>query len=307
MPQLQDLASVRQDQLLTGLAIEFRVENRIADQVLPPIPVSQEDGQYTVFGKEAFNIPDAHRRPKKRYKEIDWTLTKASYHAEEYGLEMRIDDRERRAAPSNVNLDSTTVEIITENLLNGREKRVADLVRSTANITQNTTIAAGPNRWDDASGGDPIGDIDAGHAVIQASFGYTANAVVMGWDVWQALRRNPVIRAELLDGEQLTTSRLATLFGVERVIVGASLYNSANLGQTETLVDMWGTDVILAYINPRPTDQRPSFGYQLRVDDMATFRWRDVPVNCDVFRVREIQTEKLVAANLAYLIKTAVS
>lgn len=305
MPQLYDLAAVRQDELLSQLAVTFRVEGRIADLVLPPIPVSQEDGQYSVFGKEAFNIPDAHRRPKKRYKEIDWTLSKASYHAEEYGLEMRIDDRERRAAPNNVNLDTTTVEIITENLLNSREKRVADLVRSTANLTQTVTLS-GTDQWDDPAGGDPIADIDAGHAVIQASYGYTANAVVMGWDVWAALRRNPVIRAELLDGEQLTLPRLAALFGVERVIVGASLYNSASLGQTETLVDMWGGDVILAYINPRPTDQRPSFGYQLRVDDMATFRWRDVPVNCDVFRVREIQTEKLTAAGLGYLIKTAV-
>jgi hypothetical protein len=306
MPQLQDLASVRQDQLLTSIALAFRVENRIADLVMPALSVSQEDGQYSVFGKEAFNIPDAHRRPKKQYKEIDWTLTKASYHAEEYGLEMRIDDRERRAAPSNVNLDTTTVEILTENLLNVREKRVADLVRSTANITQNTTLA-GANRWDDAAGGDPIGDIDAGHAVIQASFGYTPNAVVMGWDVWAALRRNPVIRAELLDGEQLTPQRLAALFSVDRVIIGASLYNSAALGQTEVMADMWGTDVILAYINPRPADQRPSFGYQLRVEDLATFRWRHVPVNCDVFRVREIAAEKLVAPTLAYLIKTAVS
>jgi hypothetical protein len=306
MPHISDLAEVRQDQLLTSIALSFKVENRIADLVAPPIPVLQEDGQYAVYGKESFNIPDAQRRPKKRYKEIDWTLTKESYHAEEYGLEMRIDDRERRASPSNVNLDTITVETITENLLNSREKRVADMVRSTANVTQNVTLA-GVDRWDDAAGGDPIGDIDTGQSVIQASYGYKANAVVMGWDVWQALRRNPVIRAELVDGEQLTESRLAQLFGVERIIVGSSLYNSANLNQAATMTDMWGTDVILAYINPRGADGRPSFAYQLRVDDMATFRWRDVPVNCDVFRVREIQSEKLVAETLGYLIKTAVS
>ncbi len=306
MPHISDLTTVRQDQLLTSVALSFRPENRIADLVAPPLSVTQEDGQYSVFGKETFNIPDAHRRPKKRYNEIDWTLTKASYHAEEYGLEMRVDDRERRAAPSNLSLDTVTVETLTENILNVREKRVADMVRNTSNITQNTTLS-GVDRWDDAAGGDPIADIDAGHAVIQGAFGYTANAVVMGWDVWAALRRNPVIRAELLDGEQLTPQRLAELFSVERVIIGASQYNSAPLGQAETMVDMWGTDVILGYINPRAADGRPSFAYQLRVDDVATFRWRDVPVNCDVFRVREIAAEKLVAANLAYLIKTAVS
>ncbi len=306
MPSISELTSVRQDQMLTSIALTFRPENRIADLVAPPLSVSQEDGQYTVFTKESFNVPDAHRRPKKRYNEIDWTLGKASYHAEEYGLEMRVDDRERRAAPSNVSIDTVTTETLTENLLNVREKTVADLVRSTANITQNTTLS-GVNRWDDASGGDPIGDIDTGHGVVQAAFGYTPNAVVMGWDVWSALRRNPVIRAELLDGEQLTPARLAELFSVERVIIGASMYNSAPLGQAASMTDMWGTDVLLAYINPRPADGRPSFAYQLRVDDLAIFRWRDVPVNCDVFRNRYIQAEKLVAPTLAYLIKTAVS
>lgn len=305
MPHISDLVSVRQDQLLTSIALSTKVEGRIADEVMPPISVTQEDGQYAIFGNEAFNIPDAHRRPKKRYKEIDWTLSKASYHAEEYGLEMRVDDRERRAAPSNVGIDQITTETLTENLLNNREKRVADLVRNPANITQNVTLA-GADRWDDPTGGDPIGDIDAGHAIIHAS-GYSANTVIMGWDVWHALRRNPQIRAELLDGEQLTEDRLAGLFGVERIIVGSSMYNSANLGQAGVMNDMWGTDVLLAYINSRPADGRPSFGYQLRVDDMATFRWRDVPVNCDVFRVREIQAEKLVAPKLAYLIKTATA
>lgn len=306
MPQLQQVASIREDTFLTQVALTFAPEGHIADLVAPPLDVAQEDGQYTVFGKESFNVPNAERRPRKRYKEIDWTLSKASYHAEEYGLESRIDDRERRAASDQIQLETTTTENLTMNLRNVREKRIADLVRSTANLTQNTTLS-GTDQWDDASGGDPLGIATAAQNAIQAANGFLPNTVIMGWRVWQALRLNPAIRAELLDGEQVTPEKLATLFGVDRVLVGRLLYNTAQSGQTAVMGDMWGKDVIFAFINPRPADRRPSFAYQLRVSDFRTFRWRDVPVNCDVFRVNEIGGEKIVAPTLAYLVKNAIS
>jgi hypothetical protein len=303
---MQEVASIREDTNLTRVALQFAPEGHIADLVVPPISVTQEDGQYTVFDKSAFNVPNAQRRPRTRYKEIDWTLSKESYHAEEYGLESRIDDRERVAAPDEVAIEATTVENLSLNLRNVREKRVADLVRSTANLTQNVTLA-GADQWSHASGGDPIGVSTDAQDAIQAANGYLPNAVVMGWRVYQALRTNVNIRAELLDGEQVTPEKLATLFGVERVLVGRTLYNTANSGQTAVMGDVWGKDVIFAYINPRPADRRPSFAYQLRVSDFRTFRWRDVPVNCDVFRVNEIGGEKIIAVTLAYLVKNAVA
>jgi len=306
MPDLGTLLAVRQDFILTNVALQFRPVNYIADLAAPPISVSQEDGQYTIMGTEAFNAPNAQRRPKKRYKEIDFGQTKASYHAEEYGLEFRVDDRERRAAPNGFNLESTGTENLTAAILNNREIRIATMLRSTANLTQNTTLS-GADRWDDTSGGDPIGDIDAGAQVIEDATGIAPNTVIMPRKVFRALRRNPVIRAELLDGEQLTLPRLAELFSVERIIISSALYNTKALGQTPVMGDVWGKDVILCYTNPNPADGRASLAYQLRVDDLATFRWRDVPVNCDVFRVREIGGEKIISTLLGYLLKTVIS
>ncbi len=300
------LSQVRMDTLMTNVSVAYGPTGHIADQVLPPVNVRLEDGTFLVYGKERFNIPEAQRRPRSRYKEIDWTTSKDTYHAEEYGLESRIDDRERDNAMPGLELDETTTEILTDNILNNRERRVANLVLSTANVTQNTTLA-GANQWSDASGGDPVGVSITAQSTIQASTGYLPNTAVMGFKVWQALRNNAKIKTFLGDGELLSRARLAEILGVQEILVGTVLFNTAKAGQTTTLGDMWGKDILFFYREPRPAQRRPSFGYRFVAQGLRAFRWRDTPVNCDVLRVNEISAEKLVATQLGFLVKAAVA
>lgn len=303
MPLLQQ---IKQDPLLTNISLSYGPTGHIADQVLPPVPVKLEDGTYLSYDKSKFNIPNAHRRPRSRYKEIDWTLSKESYHAEEYGLESRIDDRERDNALDVLSLDETTTEILTDNVLNNRERRVSNLVMNATNVPQNTTLA-GAAQWSDASGGDPLGVAVTAATTIQGVTGYTPNQVTMGYKVWQKLLTNPKVTAMLGDTEQLTTQRLAQLFGVQKVVVGTTLYNTAKGGQTAVLGDMWGKHVLFSYTEARPAQRRPSFGYQFVVQALRGFRWRDTPVNSDVLRVSEIRAEKIVASQLGYLVLNAVA
>jgi hypothetical protein len=300
------LAGVRHDPLLTNISIQYGPTGHIADNVLPVVPVRLEDGQYIEYDMSRFNTPEAKRNPRTRYKEVDWARTKSSYHAEEYGLEGRIDDRERDNAAAPLDLDETTTEILTDNILNNRERRVANLVLSTSNVTQNTTLS-GANQWSDASGGDPIGVAQTAASTIQAATGLLPNSLVLGYKVWNKLITNTKIKAELVEGEQLSLQRLAALFGVQFVYIGTILTTTSKKGQTVTLGDVWGKDALFFYSQPRPSLRRPSFGYQFQVQALKTFRWRDVPVNCDVIRVNEIRAEKLVASALGYLVKAAVA
>src|SRR5688572_15533250 len=189
MPVLQQ---VRQDTLMTNISLAYGPTGHIADQVLPPVPVRLEDGTFISYDKYRFNIPQAIRRTRSGYKEIDSTLSKDTYHAEEYGLESRIDDRERDNAMPGLEIDETTTEILTDNILNNRERRVANLVTNTTNVPQNTTLA-GAAQWSDASGGDPIGVSITAQTTIQGATGFVPNSIVMGFKVWQKLRNNPKI------------------------------------------------------------------------------------------------------------------
>ena len=303
---MPNIPQVRQDTLLTNVSLQWGPTGHMADQVVPPVPVKLEDGSFIVYGKEKFNIPEAQRRPRSEYKEIDWTLGRDSYHAEEYGLQGRIDDRERDNAAEPIDLDTTTTEILTDNLLNIKERRVSSMVLNTANVTQNTTLS-GSAQWSDTSGGDPMGVAATAQSTIQGATGYLPNSVAMGFKVWQKLKTNAKIAAQLAEGERLTTARLADLWEVENIFVGTVLYNTAKSGQTAVLGDVWGKDVLFFWRQPKPALRRPGFAYQMRVADFRTFRWRHVPTNCDVIRVNHIVGEKIVGSQLAYLVKAAVA
>jgi hypothetical protein len=300
------ISQVKYDPLLTNISVEFQPVGRIADQVMPPVPVKLEDGVYWVYDKSKFQVPQALRAPRTPYRQIDWTATRDSYHAEEYGLEGAIDDRERENAASPMDLDETTTEILTENLLNIREKRVAAICTSTTYVTQNTTLA-GASQWSDASGGDPIGVSQTAATTIQAATGYLPNVCAMDWQVFSKLMTNAKIIAQLVTGEQLTLQRLAQLFGVEEIILGTALTNTAKKGQTVSLGRVWGKDVLFFYRERRPALKRPSFGYQMVVQNFKAFRYRKTEINSDVIRVNEIRAEKLVAAALGYLVKAAIA
>ena len=305
---MPNIPTVRQDTLLTNISLQWGPTGHLANIVVPPVSVRLEDGSYITYGKEKFNIPEAQRRPRSRYKEIDWTLSRDQYHAEEYGLEGRIDDRERANQASPLDIDETTTEILTDNILNVRERRVANMVLSTTNVTQNTTLA-GAAQWSDASGGDPVGVSQTASDTIQGATGFIPNVAVMGYKVRRKLGNNAKILAMLgtTEPRPINDARIAEILGVDRLIIGTVLYNTAKAGQTAVLGDVWGKDVLFAYLQPRPALRRPGFAYQFVVQDLRVFRWRDVPVNCDVLRVNEIRAEKIVASQLAYLVKNAIA
>lgn len=304
MPILQ---RVKVDNVLTNVALSFGPEGYIADDVLPPVGVGKEDGIFYTFDKSRFYTPDALRAPRTLFKRLDWDTAKDSYHAEQYGLESLIDDRERTNSGLPFDLDETSTEVLTENLLNNREKRVANLVLSTTNVTQTTTLV-GAAQWSDASGGDPIGVANTGNGVIRSSTGMLFNSVVLGWSVWQKLKTNAALKAAMAEGETLTLERLKAFWEVDNIYIGRVLTATNKKGQTVTLGDVWGKHVLFFYKNPgRPALRRPSFGYQLRVQDLRTTRWRQEEITCDVIRVDEIGAEKLTAPTLGYLIRNAVA
>lgn len=300
------MSEVRHDPVLSILAVGYKPDGYVADEVLLPLGVKLEDGKYWKFGMERFYTPDALRAPRSRYRTIDWKMTQDSYHAEEYGLEQPIDDRERNNSALPVDLDTESTEILTENLKNAKEKRVAALVRSTSNITQNVTLS-GTGQWSHVDGGDPIGVSLTAHSTIRASTGQIATDVVLGYAVWQKLQTNPKVKAELAEGEQIVLARLARLWGVQRIHIGTLLTATNKKGQTVTLGDVWGKDVLFYHRAQRPGLRRFSLGYQFRVQDYKTFRYRKADINSDIIRVNEIIGEKIVASQLGYLVKDAVA
>lgn len=305
------ITAVKFDQLLTNISIQFAAapDGYLADMVLPPVPVQKESAAYWVYDKSRMDAPDSKRAPRSAYNRIDWNVSTDTYLCEQYGLEGEIDDEERKNAAAPLDLDVDTTEIVTDMVLNGREKRVADMVLSTAVVTQNTTLV-GALQWSDGAGSDPLNDVAVGRQAIRSgSPGYLPNAMVCGHQVFEKLKLHPDIKEVVKYTERsiITKPILAAVFEVDEFIVGNVSRRSSKEGVADAFTDVWGKDALLFYKERRPSLKRASFGYQMRQNDLRVFRYREDKIDTDVIRVNEKQDEKIVSVALGYLIKAAVA
>lgn len=301
-------SAVKYDELLTNVSVQFKPTQGgyLADSILPPVPVMKESAAYWVYDKSRFDVPDSKRAPRAEYNRIDWNVSSDTYLTEEYGLEGEIDDRERENAAAPLDLDVDTTEIVTDMVLNNRERRVAALVASASVITQGQTLS-GANQWSDASS-DPLGDAKTARNTIFASTGgMKPNKLLIGNDVFEALKIHPDIKAIIQYTERAIVTRqiLASIFEVDEVLVGGVQTRTSKDGQTDTFTDLWAGVALFFYSEPRPSLKRASLGYQMRRQNMRAFRYREDKRNTDVIRVNEEQDEKIVAATLGYLFLSA--
>jgi hypothetical protein len=304
------VSQVKFDPLLTNISIQYQPapDGYLADLVLPPVPVAKESASFWVYDKSRFDVPDSKRSPRAEYNRVDWNATTDSYLTQQYGLEGEIDDQERNNAAAPLDLDVDTTEIVTDMVLNNREKRVVDLVMNTANVTQNVTLA-GTSQWSDPNNSDPLGDLKNARNTIFAATGYRPNRMIIGYQVFETLKLHPAIIETIKYTERaiVTSQLLASLFEVEEVLIGGVLRRTSKAGQTDVLTDVWGKSALLVYAERSPSLKRASFGYQLREQDLRVFRYREDRRDVDVIRVGEKQAEKLIAPQLGYLIVNAIA
>jgi hypothetical protein len=301
---------IKYDKVLTNISIQYQPapDGYLADMVLPPVPVAVESGIYWTYDRSRFDVPDSKRVPRSEYNRVDWSATTNHYLTQQYGLEGEIDDQERKVASAPLDLDVDTTEIVTDMVLNGREKRIVDLVMDTSVVTQNTTLLE-HSQWSDYSNSDPRDDVKTARNTIFAATGYRPNRMVMGYMVYEVLKLHPAIAEVIKYTERaiVTKQLLATLFEVDEVMVGGVLRRTSKEGRPDVLTDVWGTSVLIYYADTAPSLKRASFGYQLREEDLRVFRYREDKRDVDVIRVTEKQAEQIVAPELGYLIAEAIA
>lgn len=307
MPLISDVLF---DELLTNVSMQYQPAQGgyLADSVLPPIPVKKESAIFWKYDKSRFDVPDSIRAPRSHYNKIDWSTEQDSYSAAEFGLEGEIDDRERDNSVSPLDLDVDTAEIVTDMMLNNREQRVADLVLD-ANVVGGIDLTSGSNvQWSDPAS-DPILGATTARNSLFATVGYKPNKLLLGNDVYEVLRAHPAIieRIQFSERAIVTKQILAALFEVDEILVGGVLRRTSQQGAADAIADIWAGAALFFYSENRPSLKRASFGYQFRVRDLRTFKYRDDSRATDIVRVTEIQGEKLMAPELAYLVENPIA
>jgi len=300
--------NVHKDQVLTNISIMYRNAAYVGTQIMPIVPVKKKSDIYYIYDSKAdrFRIPKTLRAPKTDSRTVDWKVTEDGYVCDEHALNSLIDDIEKDNADKPLNLEVDTVEFLTDIVTLGLEMRIKDMIEAslTANAPTNGV-------WSDYTTEtiDPIADIEIGKAAIHAVIFREPNLLLLGKAVYDKLKHHPKI-LELIKYSQkgvLTTDLMASLFGIEKVIVGEAGYNTAKEGKTAVLSYLWGKNAILAYVEPRPGIKKFSLGYTFQSQKFQTRRARIETKHSDWFEVGDIETEKLVCAACGYRISPAIT
>ncbi|MEC7121105.1 MAG: phage capsid protein, partial [Pseudomonadota bacterium] len=216
------------------------------------------------------------------------------------------------ASGSNHSPVNHATEALTDLVLLGREKRVADAVFGAGSYASGfKETLSGTDQWDDYDNSNPREQmLDVLDLPLMRP-----NVLVLGQAVWTKLRQHPKLVSSVLgnSGQQgtITRQQLAELLEIEEVLVGQGWVNLAKPGQDPQMVRVWGKHASLIHRNRLATTQRGvTFGFTAQYQGRISGQIPEPKVGLrGAVRVRvgESVRELIVANELGYFFENAIS
>jgi len=313
--------------VLTVVANQFMRDPKgfVADIICPRFPAPLQSGSYYLFAPtDIANVPNLKpRAPGTPYQRIQTKVGSDSYACENYGLEAPAPDEERKKYANFFDLDRVKVSRIVDTIRVNREIRVVNLV----NTMPSANIAV---PWNDGSS-NPKGDVDAACEIIRQQSGTAKAAITMtiSHPTFLALQTHPrlVDLFKYTVAGVLNEEKLASYFGVRRVVVAYNVQAVNDEGQAFSASDIWGNvasftvDVespdlevpcwartfywtaFSSQITELDSGAAPSTGTGGGPGEQSIFTYRDETVKSDVHRGDHYVVEKTVAPACGYLLK----
>ncbi len=314
------------DQALTNISVMYRNETYIADQVMPIVPAAKRSDKYFLYKKEDFlsssplsgsGAPASLRRPGTEAAEIDYSVSTATYFAEEYSYRGLVTDAESAIADNPMQPDIDQTIQLTERLMLDNEISVAGLTCKRANFpSANKTALTGGGTgtsWAQYASANslPFNNIKDGKLAVIKGIGREANAFMLGVDTARTLADHPNVKdlVKYVHADALTMSGLPKVVRGLTVIEGAGQKNTAAEGASYSGANIWqaddGTSVALIYYrNQNPTLRSVTFGYTFEAPDdtskargYAVRRWREEKRKGTMIEVSFLRDWRLIAVD----------
>jgi len=300
------------DPVLTNIALGYTNAELIGDKLFPFVPVEKSGVKVPRFGKAAFVIERTKRGLRARRARVDFETDSLTVDLEEHSLEGAVDSNESDEAW--FDLAQAAQQVVQDKLALEREADAATLATTAGNFVaaNKKTDLAGNTLWSAAhDDSKPIDNINAGADAVRAKIGRRPNTLVLGPEVWKALRQHAQIKALLgnSDLKVVTIEHVLSLFApwLKTVLIGEAV-QSASAKATAAVTDVWGKNALLAYVPEKPGVGVPAFGYNFRKRGRpVTMKYRDETHNSDIVVVEDFYAPYLTMADGGYLISGAVA
>lgn len=293
--------------------LEMNMRNLIGLEILTPIPVGQQSGNFGIIPVEQLLvIRDTARAPGGSYARDQWKWTPSSYATVENGKEEPIDDRERAMYANYYSADTVATNRAMSAVLINCEIRISALIHG-GTITSSAAAAA---VWSDDTNGKPITDIKAAKQRVWDNCGMWPNFLQITEHQRQDLINNPQVIERIkysgLDDPKpgaITLEALAQALDIPTILVGNSAKNIALTPDTASFSNIWHATQACVGIRDTSRDfKQPCVGRTFHwggdgAELMGTVeQYREESIRSDVFRVRHETNEKVLYPACATLI-----
>jgi hypothetical protein len=250
-------------------------QNLIGEQLLPPLPQDMAEASIGKWGSESFFLIDDRIGDRGLVKKVDTTIGKTKVEVEGHALMVEVTPRERKAAAGAAlpyDLWKRKLVVARRNMDLWQEYLIAQLL-------QDTTIYPAGNVFNFGTGGasplsipfdDPTKDpLPTMKTIIEETLplacGFKPNVLWFARNAWAKFLVNAKVRAAMLgiNASQtfVTEQQVATYLGVPKVVVGSAL-SRLDDGTLDT--ELWSKKCGFLYLAPQPSEETPSFGYNVK-------------------------------------------
>lgn len=290
----------------------------IASKVFPVVPVQKQTDKYYAYTKNDWFRDEAQvRADATESAGSGYGLSTGSYSCDVYAMHKDIGYQTRANADSQINLDRDAAQFVTQRLLLRQEIQfVTDFFAPSIWGTDSTPS----NLWSDQTNSDPISDVETGKTTILQNTGQMANTLVLGYQVYVALKQHPDIVDRIkyttgVTGRTVTPELLAAMFDVDRVLVAKAVKATNNEGETAAYSFTHGKHALLCHVAPSPGLLTPSAGYMFSWQGVSDGLGANIGVrriDMPTKRAERIEGEvafdaKVIAADLGYFFASVVA
>ena len=310
--------AIHVDKHLSNVAVNYRPEGFIGDQVFPIVNVEHRSDMIKTYNQaDLFRINNTIRAPGTSANRVSYQVGSDSYRVQNYALKdgIVIEDRVNADPAFIRDTEQGKVFFLSDQLKLDWDRRLALNVTSSSNVGTAANVASA---WITSgvpdSNAKPLYDIWAKMDQVQDATGYRPNRVLFSGKAWRNFKRHPQVidkaNATALTGAglEVTLQQAAMVLDVEKVLVGEGYYNNADEGISLYLQRIWGDNVLIYYNQSRPSLDLPSFGYTFRWAARGLANWNverhpyDSDKKSDDLEIGYYQQEKVVAKPLSALI-----
>jgi hypothetical protein len=302
-----DLGFVLYEYMFNPLGFQMR-------RALPIFKTPEKSGEYPAVKKEGFiKLPEKMARaPRTAYTRDELEFTMKDYSTEDRGLEMPLDDTERKLYRNLIDAELVITEAIGAKMLRKHEIAGTTLLTDTSSFENE----AAAKKWNLKAECDPRSDIRAQKKKIRDTTGIEADSVILSKTSFEDIldcaafldQCKGVMVPQLMSYDE-QIAMVSKYLSVNKIIVIGEVKDTSKNPRSSTISDIWpSTLVMVAKTADSPENLREAcvgrtFLWEEESPDMLVMEsYREEKIRSNVYRGRGYMGEKIVCAELGKLI-----